>query len=82
MQTFTMTLTWEKGEQAEISNGTANNIAEIKYTSKGYLIYSYEYIVAHAALGILIVLLKMKLSLNRMAMELVNICLIKYRKLN
>ena len=26
--------------------------------------------------------LKMKLSLNRMAMELVNICLIKYRKLN
>ncbi len=45
-----MTLTWEKGEQAEISNGTANNIAEIKYTSKGYLIYSYEYIVAHAAL--------------------------------
>ena len=50
LQTFTMTLTWEKGEQAEISNGTANNIAEIKYTSKGYLIYSYEYIVAHAAL--------------------------------
>lgn len=45
-----MTLTWEKGEQAEISNGTANNIAEIKYTSKGYLIYSYEYIVAHARL--------------------------------
>ena len=30
LQTFTMTLTWEKGEQAEISNGTANNIAEIK----------------------------------------------------
>ena len=29
-----------------------------------------------------LVLLKMKLSLNRMAMELVNICLIKYRKLN
>ena len=26
-QSFTMTLTWEKGEQAEISNGTANNIA-------------------------------------------------------
>ena len=47
---YKVTLTWEKGEQAEISNGTANNIAEIKYTSKGYLIYSYEYIVAHAAL--------------------------------
>ena len=40
------------------------------------------YVDAVWQIGILIVLLKMKLSLNRMAMELVNICLIKYRKLN
>lgn len=50
LQTFTISLTWKTGEQPEISNGTANGIAEIKYTSKGYLIYSYDYIVAHAAL--------------------------------
>ncbi len=39
-------------------------------------------LMLYGQIGILIVLLKMKLSLNRMAMELVNICLIKYRKLN
>lgn len=44
--------------------------------------HSRYMLMLYGQIGILIVLLKMKLSLNRMAMELVNICLIKYRKLN
>ena len=42
--------------------------------------HSRYMLMLYGQIGILIVLLKMKLSLNRMAMELVNICLIKYRK--
>ena len=40
----------KEGGVPEIQGTSVSNVAEIKLTEKGYFIYAYEYVIAHASL--------------------------------
>lgn len=50
LQTYYIGVRWKKGGMPEIQGTSVSNVAEIKLTEKGYFIYAYEYVIAHASL--------------------------------
>ena len=50
LQTYYIGVRWKKGGVPEIQGTSVSNVAEIKLTEKGYFIYAYEYVIAHASL--------------------------------
>ena len=50
LQTYYIGIKWKKGGIPEIQGTSISNVAEIKLTEKGYFIYAYEYVIAHASL--------------------------------
>ena len=50
LQTYYIGVRWKEGGMPEIQGTSVNNVAEIKLTEKGYFIYAYEYVIAHASL--------------------------------
>lgn len=50
LQTYYIGIRWKEGGVPEIQGISVSNIAEIKLTEKGYLIYAYEKPMAHASL--------------------------------
>lgn len=50
MQTYYIGVRWKEGGVPEIQGTSVSNVAEIKLTEKGYFIYAYEYVIAHASL--------------------------------
>jgi len=50
LQTYYVGIRWAEGGIPEIQGSLANNLAEIKLTEKGYFIYAYENVIAHASL--------------------------------
>lgn len=50
LQTYYVGVKWKEGGIPEIGNTLLSNIAEINLTEKGYFIYAYEVVIAHASL--------------------------------
>ena len=50
LQTYYVGVPWKEGGIPEIQGTSISDIAEIKLTEKGYFIYSYKTIIAHASL--------------------------------
>ena len=50
LQTYYIGVRWKEGGLPEIQGTSVSNVAEIKLTEKGYFIYAYEYVIAHASL--------------------------------
>lgn len=50
VQTFYVGIRWEEGGIPEIEGTSVNDVAEMKLTEKGYLIYAYEKVIAHGSL--------------------------------
>lgn len=50
LQTYYIGVRWKEGGVPEIQSTSVSNVAEIKLTEKGYFIYAYEYVIAHASL--------------------------------
>lgn len=50
LQTYYIGVRWKEGGVPEIQGTSVSNVAEIKLTEKGYFIYAYEYLIAHASL--------------------------------
>ena len=50
LQTYYIGVRWKEGGMPEIQGTSESNVAEIKLTEKGYFIYAYEYVIAHASL--------------------------------
>lgn len=50
LQTYYIGVRWKEGGIPEIQGTSVSNVAEIKLTEKGYFIYAYEYVIAHASL--------------------------------
>ena len=50
LQTYYIGVRWKEGGVPEIRGTSVSNVAEIKLTEKGYFIYAYEYVIAHASL--------------------------------
>ena len=50
LQTYYIGVRWKEGGVPEIQGTSVSNVAEIKLTEKGYFIYAYEYVIAHARL--------------------------------
>ena len=50
LQTYYIGIRWKESGVPEIQGTSVSNVAEIKLTEKGYFIYAYEYVVAHASL--------------------------------
>ena len=50
LQTYYIGVRWNEGGMPEIQGTSVSNVAEIKLTEKGYFIYAYEYVIAHASL--------------------------------
>ena len=50
LQTYYVGVRWKEGGIPEIQGTSISDIAEIKLTEKGYFIYSYKTIIAHASL--------------------------------
>ena len=50
LQTYYIGIRWKGSGVAEIQGTSVSNVAEIKLTEKGYFIYAYEYVIAHASL--------------------------------
>ena len=50
LQTYYIGIRWREGGMPEIQGTLVSNVAEIKLTEKGYFIYAYEYVIAHASL--------------------------------
>jgi len=50
LQTYYIGIWWKEGGIPEIQGTSVSNVAEIKLTEKGYFIYAYEYVIAHASL--------------------------------
>ena len=50
LQTYYIGIRWREGGMPEIQGTSVSNVAEIKLTEKGYFIYAYEYVIAHASL--------------------------------
>ena len=50
LQTYYIGICWKESGVPEIQGTSVSNLAEIKLTEKGYFIYAYEYVIAHASL--------------------------------
>ena len=50
LQTYYIGVRWKEGGVPKIQGTSVSNVPEIKLTEKGYFIYAYEYVVAHASL--------------------------------
>lgn len=50
LQTYYVGIGWKEGGVPEIRDTLVSDIAEIKLTEKGYFIYAYEIVIAHASL--------------------------------
>lgn len=50
LQTYYIGVRWKEGGMPEIQGTSVSNVAEINLTKKGYFIYAYEYVIAHASL--------------------------------
>ena len=50
LQTYYVGVPWKEGGIPEIQGTSISDIAEIKLTEKGYFIYSYKTVIAHASL--------------------------------
>ena len=50
LQTYYIGVRWKEGGVPEIQGTSVSNVTEIKLTEKGYFIYAYEYVIAHASL--------------------------------
>lgn len=50
LQTYYIGVRWREDGMPEIQETSVSNVAEIKLTEKGYFIYTYEYVIAHASL--------------------------------
>ena len=50
LQTYYIGVRWKEGGTPEIQGTSVSDVAEIKLTEKGYFIYAYEYVIAHASL--------------------------------
>ena len=50
LQTYYIGVRWKEDGIPEIQGTSVSNVAEIKLTEKGYFIYAYEYVIAHASL--------------------------------
>lgn len=50
IQTYYIGVRWMEGGMPEIQGTSVSDVAEIKLTEKGYFIYAYEYVIAHASL--------------------------------
>ena len=49
LQTYYIGIRWKESGVPEIQGTSVSNVAEIKLTEKGYFIYAYEYVIAHAS---------------------------------
>lgn len=50
LQTYYIGIRWKEGGVPEIQGTSVSDVAEINLTDKGYFIYAYEYVMAHASL--------------------------------
>lgn len=50
LQTYYIGVRWKEGGMPEIQGTSVSKVAEITLTEKGYFIYAYEYVIAHASL--------------------------------
>lgn len=50
LQTYYIGIRWKEGGMPEIQGTSVSDVSEIKLTEKGYFIYAYEYMIAHASL--------------------------------
>lgn len=50
LQTYYIGIQWKEGGIPEIEGTSVSDVAEIKLTEKGYFIYAYENVIAHASL--------------------------------
>lgn len=50
LQSYYIGVRWKEGGTPEIQGTSVSNVAEIKLTEKGYFIYAYDYVIAHASL--------------------------------
>lgn len=50
LQTYYIGVRWKAGGIPEIQGTSVSDVAEIKLTEKGYFIYAYENVIAHAGL--------------------------------
>jgi len=50
LQTYYIGIGWKEGGVPEIQGTSVSDVAEINLTDKGYFIYAYEYVMAHASL--------------------------------
>lgn len=50
LQTYYVGVGWKEGGIPELRDTLVSNVAEIKLTEKGYFIYAYETVIAHASL--------------------------------
>ena len=50
LQTYYIGIRWREGGEPVIRDTSVSDVSEIKLTEKGYFIYAYKVIVAHAAL--------------------------------
>lgn len=50
LQTYYVGVGWKEGGIPELRDTLVSNVAEIKLTEKGYFIYAYEIVIAHASL--------------------------------
>ena len=50
LQTYYIGIRWKEGGMPEIQGTSVSDVSEIKLTEKGYFIYAYEFVIAHASL--------------------------------
>ena len=50
LQTYYIGIRWKEGGVPEIQGTSVSDVSEINLTDKGYFIYAYEYVMAHASL--------------------------------
>ena len=50
LQTYYIGVRWKEDGTPEIENISMNDVAEIKLTEKGYLIYAYDTVIAHSCI--------------------------------
>lgn len=50
LQTYYVGVRWQEGGIPQLSDTSVSDVSEIRLTDKGYFIYAYKVIVAHAAL--------------------------------
>ncbi len=50
LQTYYIGIQWKEGGNPEIEGTSVSDVAEMKLTEKGYFIYAYKNVIAHASL--------------------------------